>query len=330
MGIMRKFMLKPSTQARHGMENNAPVEVIDQLYIEPPHSIVAVADAKGLDVRVGADFMDIIRGDDIVRIAIKHFDYSTDIVASFDYYFSAVKPVRRMDRNIVDYASPRYHQVVGFDLQPIMFPSLAEPVVTTRQYLAFAGLEEGMTAIDLGAYSGLGAILFSEAVGKTGRVVAVDADAVNIECIKQNFSLYQKIRGTRIDLLEGAVWENDDGLDFSTEGNMGASAVSIVGANRGKAARVASYTLSSIAKKFALEKIDFIKCDVEGAEKVIFTDKAFFARHLPRIIIETHLIGATETTDKCISDLSAYGYECRKIIQTGVPLPLLECHPPAR
>jgi FkbM family methyltransferase len=52
---------------------------------------------------------------------------------------------------------------------------------------------------------------------------------------------------------------------------MGSSAASIVGNNRGLVSKVASFTLSSIANKFKLQRVDFIKCDVEGAEKVIFT-----------------------------------------------------------
>ena len=312
------------------MEANDCIEVLDHLYVEPPHPIVGAADAKGLDVRVGADFMDIIKGDDIVRIAVKHAVYAYDIVTFFDYYFSAVKPVRRMDRNIVDYSSPRFHQVAGFDLQPIIFPSLAEPMATTEQYMQFAGLKPGMTALDLGAYSALTSIIFSEAVGRSGRVVAVEADPLSIDCAKQNLGLYEKIRGIHIDLLEGAVWEHDDGLDFASEGNVGASATATAVPNRGRITKVDSYTLSSIARKFSLDRIDFIKCDVEGAERLIFADRAFFQDHLPRIVVDTHAVGGAETADKCMADLAAFGYQCKKITQIGAPLPLLECYPPVK
>jgi FkbM family methyltransferase len=255
--------------------------------------------------------------------------YVPEIINHFNYYFSSVSNVKSGDKNIVDYSYPRYHDVVGFDLHPIMFPSFAEPVDTTTQYMDFAGLREGMTVIDLGAYSGLTSIIFQEAVGKSGRVVAIDADEQNIECIIKNFRLYEKIRNVKIDLIAGAVWDNNDGLEFSSEGNMGASAASIVGGkNRGRVRRVPSFTLSKIAELSAFDRVDFIKCDVEGAESVVFNDGEFFKRHRPRLIIETHKVGDGTTTQKCISDLTAYGYACEEIVQAGgSDTPLLACRP---
>lgn len=180
--------------------------------------------------------------------------------------------------------------------------------------------------IDLGAYSGLTSILFKEKVGSLGRVIALDADKQNIEACNKNFSLYKKLTSNNIDLVFGAIWNHCNGLSFSSEGNMGSSAVEIVG-NRGQTEQVRSFTLSKIAKYANLDYIDFIKCDIEGAEAVIFEDGDFFNSYRPRIIIETHLVSGEETTEKCIRDLSKYGYICKRIIQEGVGLPLLECYP---
>jgi FkbM family methyltransferase len=282
----------------------------------------------GLDIRVRSDFIDIIRGFDVVRISSGHAVYLQDIINEFQYYFDAVIPFKESNKNIVDYSTPRYHDVVGFDAFPILFPSLSEPVITATQYLEFANLAEGATVLDLGAYSGLTSIIFSEAVGKTGTVIAVDADQRNIECIKRNFSNYKKYFDKNIFLIEGAVWEHNNGLEFSCEGNMGSSAASIVGNKRGSVIKVPSFTLSSIADKFNLQRVDFMKVDVEGAENVIFEDKAFFKKFSPRIIMETHVVDDIITTEKCICDLKAYGYSCKQIIQEGSAAPLLECTPP--
>jgi Methyltransferase FkbM domain len=108
---------------------------------------------------------------------------------------------------------------------------------------------------------------------------------------------------------------------------MGSSASEIVGIDRGTIQNVRSFTLSGLCDMGKIMSVDFIKCDVEGAEAVIFEDEKFFANHRPRIIIETHLKDGIETTEKCISDLTKFGYECRRILQTGVVLPLIECYP---
>lgn len=266
----------------------------------------------------------------VIRLNKRHLIYGKDIIDSFDYYFSAVEPLLVGSIRLVDYSLPKYHDVVGFDKHPIYFPSLAEPILTTHQYLGFANINDSDIVLDLGAYSGLTSIIFKEKVGKNGKVIAIDADEQNSRAIRKNFSLYQKITGNNIDFLNKAVWIHDKVLKFSHEGNMGSSASEIVGDYRGDVTFVPCIKLSLIANLYELKKVNFIKCDVEGAESVIFEDRDFFKKYLPRIIVETHLIDNVETTEKVISDLSKYGYTFKKIIQTGVTLPLLELYPPVK
>jgi FkbM family methyltransferase len=210
---------------------------------------------------------------------------------------------------------------------PVVFSSFCEPLVTTNQYLDFAALKPADTVLDLGAYSGLTSIVFKEKVGNLGKVIAIDADSENMNTILENTKLYKLITGNCIDVIFGAVWNHSNGLSFSTEGNMGSSASEIVGANRGSVNMIKSYTLSELSEIGKVKSVDFIKCDIEGAEAVIFEDANFFQNHRPKIIIETHMKDGIETTEKCISDLTKFGYKCRKIIQTGVVLPLIECYP---
>jgi FkbM family methyltransferase len=289
---------------------------------------VCRARLKGIRLVSYSDCLDFKRDNDTIRISKRHIVYSDDIINSFDYYFSAVRPVRIEDISLVDYSTPRYHDVVGYDRHPVFFPSFSEPLVTTNQYLSFANLKAGSIVVDLGAYCGLTAIVFKDIVGSTGRVIAVDVDEVNLTAIKKNFDNYKKVTGNAIELLVGAVWNHNRGLEFSVEGNMGSAAAQIVGERRGKIVVVKSYTLTDIAAMYDLDKVDFIKCDIEGAEAVVFEDAKFFERCKPRIIIEPHIVEGRETTKKCEADLKTYGYSVRRIQQSGVNLPLLECYPP--
>lgn len=272
-----------------------------------PLIMKTVAAKRGFTLHLHDSFMDVIKNDRVIRIAREHTIYLNDIFTSFDYYFKAVMPFNVNGLSIVDYSSPRYHDVVGFDLQPIMFPSFAEPIVTASQYLEFAGLSAGMTVIDLGAYSGLTSIMFSKAVGQHGIVIAVDADLINLQCIHRNIDRYNKCHSSSIRVMEGAVWNNSDGIEFSCEGNMGGSASVIVGRNRGQLIKVRTFTLSDIAKLNKVTKVDFIKCDIEGAESVVFEDKGFFDIFRPRIIVEPHVVDGRLTSDKVMADLSLYG-----------------------
>ncbi len=143
--------------------------------------------------------------------------------------------------------------------------------------------------------------------------------------MESNFKLYKQINGRKIEFLAGAIWKDSNGMNFSNEGNMGSSAVSIVGESRGSIKFVNSFTLSDIADKFYLNKIDFIKCDIEGAEALIFEDEFFFNKYKPRIIVEPHIVNGVLTTDKVMSDLEKHGYKFNLIEQNGYDLPLLEC-----
>jgi hypothetical protein len=124
------------------------------------------------------------------------------------------------------------------------------------------------------------------------------------------------------------VWIHDAGVSFSAEGNLGSSATDGVGDRLGQAELVPSFTLSSIAHRYDLPKVDFIKSDIEGAEGVIFGDSDFFQRFRPRIIVEVHPVDGELTTDKVKADLSKHGYAFELVDQIGSRLPLLRCTPP--
>jgi FkbM family methyltransferase len=283
---------------------------------------------NNISIRSSRDYFDLKHTGRIVRISKKHFLYGFDIINSFEYYFSAVEPVNNLGRPLVDYSTPRYHDVIGYNRHPVFFPSFSEPIVTTNQYIDFSKIEAGSTAIDIGAYSGLTSLVFKDIVGPSGTVIAIDADQFNMTALKKNASAYESVTHNKIEILYGAVWTHDKGLEFSTEGNMGSSAADIVGSGRGSIVKVPSFKLSQVAKMFNLDKVDFIKCDIEGAESVIFEDDEFFKEFHPRIIVETHMVNGKETTEKCVSDLESYGYTCKRVVQTGSTLPLIECYPP--
>jgi FkbM family methyltransferase len=300
------------------------------LYPIYQHESSERAKSLGIVLRESAHYIDIVFGSKIVRISKRHSIYLSDIVNNFSYYFDAVWPLKidmGEEFDLVDYSLPKFHRVKGFNLFPIFFPSFAEPIVTTQQYLDFSGLEGCDVAIDLGAYSGLSSILMKERVGDHGIVLAVDADPKNIDCMAHNFSMYTKITGSKIEQFESAVWNHSKGIVFSSEGNMGSSAIEIVGNGRGDNIIAPSITLSQLMDKFSLSKVDFIKCDIEGAEAVIFEDNKFFATHRPKIIIEPHHVNGILTTDKFKSDLQVYGYSFREVTDVGMGGDLIECVP---
>jgi FkbM family methyltransferase len=238
----------------------------------------------------------------------------------FEYYFSSVNPKIVNGKKTVDFSKPAQHAVVGFDLFEPYFPSLAEPFVTIEQYLDFANLSEGHIVFDLGAYSGLTSIAFSNKVGLSGKVISLEPDFSNYDCLQKNIELFQS---KNIELLNAAVWKHTGTLKFSLEQNMGSSAVDLVG-ERGEIVEVNCYTLLDLVKKFNLTRVDFIKCDIEGAESFIFENKEFFDLFKPKIIVEAHNVNGVLNIDTFTKTLESYGYSSEVIDQTGITLPLVQ------
>lgn len=65
-------------------------EQLDNLYGEINHPINKDALKNGIQLKASAHYIDVIRGDCIVRVNLRHFVYLGDIINSFDYYFNAV------------------------------------------------------------------------------------------------------------------------------------------------------------------------------------------------------------------------------------------------
>lgn len=280
------------------------------------------ATTRGMHLVKSDQNLNVFKDNKIIRLSLKHLHYSIDIIRDFDHYFSSVESVKLEEYDMVDFSVIKSHTVIGYDRHPVFFTTLAEPISVTKQYLDFANLQEGQVAIDLGAYSGLTSILFKDQVGSAGTVVAVEADIKSIDAMNKNFQMYKDITGNTVEIIYGAAWNNCDGLKFASEGNMGSGVSKFLSHERGAdVIEVASYTLSEIARVKNLSQVDFIKCDIEGAESVVFEDTAFFEKFRPRIIVETHL-GIDK--NKIIKELDLLGYQHKIINQVGHDLPLIE------
>lgn len=291
-------------------------------------SYLADRDARhATHVAVSGRHIDIIRNIDraTIRISRANAVYVPDLINSFDYYFSSV--VSR--DGVVDFSSPRPQSIVGFDDFPIVCPSLAEPFVTTQQYLDAARLPRGGIVLDLGAYSGLTSIAFAKAIGPTGRVIALEPDPINFAATRANIATYETTAGaTNIHLVQMAVAGSTGTMALSSEGAMGSAAASVVGRYRGKTVSIPACTLADLAARFDLPKVDFIKMDIEGSEEpVLAASEDFFRRYRPKLVIEPHIVNKTLSDAGVRAALSRFGYRCETIEQTGVSLPLVVASP---
>lgn len=302
----------------------------------PALALRASRDARSRTaLRFRCDRIEVVdrRGDRMIWISRHNAAYATDMQQHFDYYFGSAQPFTlRIDGrmvNVVDFSTPRRHMVAGFDDFPVLCPSLTEPFVTCEQYLDFAALKPGEVVLDLGAYSGLTAIAFSKAVGPSGRVISVEPDAGNHAAAIANIDLHRRINGlSNITLLRAAAGGTCGTLLFSSEGAMGSSAVDIVGRDRGEVVEVAQLTVADILQRCAVERVDFVKMDIEGAEAAVLDGaRPVLRRCRPRLIIEPHVVDGRLSSDQVIGILESEGYRCSSLVQHGVDLQLITAVP---
>lgn len=290
-------------------------------------SLGLLAAHKSLRLSRHGNCWDIASKERAIRLANNHQQYIPNIISNFDYYYSSVKPNLRGDISLIDFSKSNNHEVIGYPQQKFLFQSIVEPIGTALQYLDLANLKPGDTVLDLGAYSGFTSILFDQAVASSGRVIAVDADPLNSACVRKNLSRYKSRTGRNIEFICAAVWKNSGAVEFASEGSVGSYVQEIKGYARGHSNGALAMTLSDIAGQFNLPRIDFIKCDIEGAEAAIFDKPEFFSRFRPRIVIEVHRVGGALTTARCRKALARYGYTFQEFAQIGSDLPLLQCLP---
>ena len=145
------------------------------------------------------------------------------------------------------------------------------------------------TAIDIGANLGYYTRPLADIVGNDGRVYAVEPVPVIFEVLKRNVAGRKNVT-----LLNYALGGEERTIEMA---NDSVAAAGYFGTGRNF---VSDGELSGEAIKFTaemrrgselfaeLERVDFIKCDIEGYERVVIPEmRAIIERHHPTVLIET-------------------------------------------
>ena len=275
--------------------------------------------SKGLRITKSQKIWTLFKGNHGIKISTSDLHYIKEVIENFDFLFESVIGSSTFEKNcrIVDFSKPSFHKLTGWEKFEIHFPSFPEPIETTRQYIEILGLSTGQTIFDLGAYAGVSSLQFSEVVGPSGRVIAVEADANNVKSVKINFQSFYENTGQIPDLVEKAIWNENKIIEFSAEGNVGSSVAEISGRSR-SIRKVEAITLSSLVNSTSSLRVDAIKADIEGAECEVFQDSEFFKTFKPKIVFEAILKGDRKKRyQTAMQTLESYGYVCKVHNQFG-------------
>ncbi len=160
-----------------------------------------------------------------------------------------------------------------FQLAPLGFPIVLESYLLGIQgtfqlqqyrapHLPEAHPRPGDVAIDAGGCFGETALWLAHEVGPGGRVVSLEFSAANLRILHDNLARNPAL-AARIEVVEAALWERSgERLAIERAG----PASTITAARADDDAGAVTVSLDDLVADRDLERVDFLKLDIEGAE----------------------------------------------------------------
>lgn len=146
-------------------------------------------------------------------------------------------------------------------------------------------VRSGDVVVDVGAHIGT----FGDDALRRGasKVVMVEPDPVNVECIRRNFK--EEIASGRVVLIPEGAWSKLDTLDFGVGvGNSGTGSL-VVNEPGMKKIKVPVRPLDEMLQLASISKVDFIKMDIEGAEREALKGAAAtIKKNKPRLMLDSY------------------------------------------
>jgi FkbM family methyltransferase len=154
----------------------------------------------------------------------------------------------------------------------------------TREYwLRHYQPKEGDVIVDVGAGRGEDTVTFSRAVGKTGRVIAIEAHPLSFAML-ENFCRLNGL--TNVTAYQLAVVEKSCSVRIGESGWWQENA--IVGDEDSSGILVQADTLDELWKREKMGEIAFLKMNIEGSEREALLGMRSVMPHIRQICVACH------------------------------------------
>jgi FkbM family methyltransferase len=154
------------------------------------------------------------------------------------------------------------------------------PDVPELKFLPRYQTRPGATVFDLGAHQGVYALMLAAAVGRHGRVIAVEANPFNVDCIKVNCHL-NKVRNVKA--VHAAVAEQPGWISFGRGNNGQVDS----GGMHADSQQVPAVTIDGLTQRYGRPAMLFL--DIEGYECQALRGAKATLDLRPDVFIEVHV-----------------------------------------
>jgi len=170
-------------------------------------------------------------------------------------------------------------------------------------------VKSGDVVLDCGANVG---VFTRTALNRGARlVIAIEPAPKTVECLRLNFE--KEIASGRVIVVPKGVWDHPDVLELAEgpDGNTTGDSF-VLGRNQEKRVKVPLTTIDILAAELGLQRVDFIKMDIEGVEKAALRGAAeTIRRHHPRMAIASeHLPDDVTAIPRTVNSIWS-GYHVR-------------------
>lgn len=243
-----------------------------------------------------------------IIISGKHLVYAIDIKNYFYRYFEILMAQKRSRFRVLDFSKPRLHSYKKLGLS-FYFTSLPEDEWEVKEYTHMYKIKKGDVIFDLGSYCGFSVYGFSKLVGKEGKIYAFEPDELNYTYLMKNIKMHQL--NNAIPLKQG-IWSKTTTLDFFEEGSLG-SFLKRMGHYRiksSKSVKISVWSLGEIYNRLKLDRLDFVKMDIEGAElEAIKGSEDFIRSKKINFAISSHRRDGVMTHEILKEEFKKMGYK---------------------
>ena len=123
-------------------------------------------------------------------------------------------------------------------------------------------VQPGDTVLDCGANVGV-FVRKSLRLGAK-KIIAIEPAPENLECLRRNFK--NEIEAGQVVVYPKGVWDKDDVLTFNVDPANSAADSFVIKREGSHTIQVPLTTIDKLVDELKLERVDFIKMDIEGAE----------------------------------------------------------------